>query len=109
MSAIEKKSKYHVNRLAKIILSPIVSEKSTFISERRNQISFKVLVDATKDEIKCAVELMFNVKVNTVSTLLQKGKLKRFSGKIGQRNNVKKAYVSLHAGQSLDGFLEGQQ
>jgi large subunit ribosomal protein L23 len=108
MSTVEEKSKYNVNRLAKIILSPIVSEKSTLISERRSQVSFKVLVDATKDEIKYAVELMFNVKVESVSTLLQKGKLKRFAGKVGRRNNIKKAYVSLQSGQSLDGFLGGQ-
>jgi large subunit ribosomal protein L23 len=108
MRVVEKKSKYHVSRLAKIILSPIVSEKSTFVSELHNQIVFRVLIDATKEEIRCAVELMFNVKVDTVSTLLQKGKLKRFAGKIGQRNNVKKAYVSLQAGQSIDGFLGGQ-
>jgi large subunit ribosomal protein L23 len=90
------------NRLATILVAPIVSEKGTFISERYNQVQFRVLRDAEKPEIKAAVELMFSVKVLAVRTVLQKGKVKRFGRFTGRRDHIKKAYVSLAAGQELN-------
>ena len=89
-------------RLAQVLVAPIVSEKATMIAEKRNQVLFKVLRDATKPEIKAAVELMFKVEVASVQTVVQKGKVKRFGRSIGRRDHVKKAYVSLKAGQELN-------
>ena len=89
-------------RLMKVILAPIVSEKSNMLAEKRNQMVFKVLKDATKIEIKAAVEQLFNVQVASVTTTTTKGKTKRFGRTIGRRSDVKKAYVSLAAGQELD-------
>ncbi|MDO4997764.1 MAG: 50S ribosomal protein L23 [Neisseria sp.] len=89
-------------RLTKVILAPVVSEKSNLLAEKRNQMTFKVLTDATKPEIKAAVELLFGVKVASVSTTTTKGKVKRFGRNLGRRSDVKKAYVSLVAGQELD-------
>jgi large subunit ribosomal protein L23 len=94
--------KYDENRLAQILLAPIISEKATAISEKNNQVLFKVLRDATKPEIKAAVELLFKVEVESVQTVLQKGKVKKFGRSIGRRDHVKKAYVSLKAGQELN-------
>ena len=94
--------KHAENRLAQILIAPIVSEKATMASEKHNQVLFKVLRDATKPEIKAAVELMFKVEVESVQTVLQKGKVKRFGRSIGRRDHVKKAYVSLKAGQELN-------
>ena len=90
------------NRLAQILIAPIVSEKATMASEKHNQVLFKVLRDATKPEIKAAVELMFKVEVESVQTVLQKGKVKKFGRSIGRRDHVKKAYVSLKPGQELN-------
>ena len=84
-----------------IIRSPVVTEKSTMASEA-NQVVFDVAIDATKPQIKAAVESLFSVKVAAVNTLVRKGKLKRFRGYIGRRNNVKKAVVTLVEGQSID-------
>ncbi|MBU1175350.1 MAG: 50S ribosomal protein L23 [Alphaproteobacteria bacterium] len=84
-----------------IIRNPVVTEKSTMASES-NQVVFDVAVDATKPEIKAAVEALFSVKVTAVNTLVRKGKLKRFRGHLGRRNNVKKAVVTLADGQSID-------
>ncbi|AUX62398.1 50S ribosomal protein L23 [Simonsiella muelleri ATCC 29453] len=89
-------------RLLKVILAPVVSEKSNMLAEKRNQMVFKVLKDATKIEIKAAVEQLFNVQVASVTTTTTKGKTKRFGRTIGRRSDVKKAYVSLAAGQELD-------
>lgn len=89
-------------RLMKVILAPVVSEKSNMLAEKRNQMVFKVLKDATKTEIKAAVELLFNVQVASVTTTTTKGKTKRFGRILGRRSDVKKAYVSLVAGQELD-------
>lgn len=94
--------KHAENRLAQILIAPIVSEKATMASEKHNQVLFKVLRDATKPEIKAAVELMFKVEVESVQTVLQKGKVKKFGRSIGRRDHVKKAYVSLKAGQELN-------
>ena len=89
-------------RLMKILLSPIVSEKSTAIAERTNHVAFRVMQDATKPEIKAAVELMFKVKVHSVSVLNQKDKAKRFGRAEGRRRNVRKAYVRLVQGQEIN-------
>jgi large subunit ribosomal protein L23 len=94
--------KFDQGRLAQVLVAPIVSEKATSVGEKNNQVLFKVLRDATKPEIKAAVELMFNVKVASVQTVNQKGKVKRFGGRVGRRDHVKKAYVSLQAGQELN-------
>ncbi len=89
-------------RLMKILLSPHVSEKATIIAEKTNQIAFKVMKDATKPEIKKAVELMFEVEVADVRTLNVKGKTKRTGFRNGRRKDWKKAYVSLKEGQDID-------
>ena len=83
------------------ILSPIITEKSTVLSEH-NKVVFKVAMDSTKDEIAAAVEALFNVKVTKVNTVVAKGKVKRFKGMLGKRNDVKKAIVTLQEGQSID-------
>jgi large subunit ribosomal protein L23 len=88
-------------RMYDIILAPVVTEKSTRISEQ-NQVTFKVRADAAKPEIKQAVETLFNVKVTAVNTMVTKGKTKRFKGKAYQRSDVKKAIVTLEAGQTID-------
>ena len=84
-----------------VIRSPVVTEKSTLASEH-SQVVFEVAIDATKPEIKAAVEALFSVKVKAVNTLVRKGKVKRFRGRIGVRNDVKKAVVTLVDGQSID-------
>ena len=89
-------------RLLQVILAPIVSEKSTMIAEKNQQVAFRVATNATKPEIKAAVEMLFNVKVDGVSTVNVKGKVKRFGRSIGRRSDWKKAYVSLVEGQELD-------
>jgi large subunit ribosomal protein L23 len=84
-----------------IIRSPVITEKATMLSER-SQVVFRVAIGATKPEIKVAVETLFGVKVTGVNTLVQKGKAKRFRGRPGVRSDVKKAYVQLAEGQSID-------
>ncbi|KQY79777.1 MULTISPECIES: 50S ribosomal protein L23 [Pseudomonadota] len=95
-------TKYSEGRLASVLLAPIVSEKATQVAEKHNQVLFKVLRDATKPEIKAAVELMFKVEVESVNVVQVKGKTKRFGGRAGRRDHVKKAYVALKAGQELN-------
>jgi len=89
-------------RLLQILLAPHVSEKTNRLAERHNQVAFKVLPDATKPEIKSAVETLFNVKVKGVTVLNVKGKRKRFGGRLGRRSDWRKAYVSLEAGHEID-------
>ncbi|NBV88525.1 MAG: 50S ribosomal protein L23 [Betaproteobacteria bacterium] len=89
-------------RLMKILLAPVVSEKSTQIGEQNNQVAFRVLADATKPEIAAAVELMFKVRVANVRVLNQKGKAKRHGKTAGRRRDVRKAYVSLAEGQEIN-------
>ena len=84
-----------------VIVSPAITEKSTLASEQ-NQVVFNVAKKASKPEIKAAVEALFNVKVKAVNTVLTKGKTKRFRGRPGVRSDVKKAYVMLEAGNSID-------
>jgi large subunit ribosomal protein L23 len=104
MSAASANSprKFDEGRLAQVLVEPIVSEKATAVAEKHNQVLFKVLRNATKPEIKAAVELMFKVEVESVQTINQRGKEKRFGKSIGRRDHVKKAYVSLKKGQELN-------
>ncbi len=90
------------DRLMTVLLGPIVSEKSTTIAEKNNQVAFKVLQDATKAEVKSAVELLFSVQVQSVNMINIKGKQKRFGSSMGRRNNVRKAYVCLKEGQEIN-------
>ena len=94
--------KYDEGRLSQVLVAPIISEKATRIGEKQNQVLFKVLRDATKPEIKAAVELMFKVEVASVNTIIQKGKVKRFGRTVGRRDHVKKAMVALKPGQELN-------
>ncbi len=96
-----KNVKLSEERMYQIIRSPVITEKATLISEH-NQVAFRVPLDATKPEIKVAVESLFKVKVEAVNTLRQKGKVKRFRGRVGKRNDVKKAIVTLAEGDSID-------
>ena len=84
-----------------VIVSPVITEKSTNLSEH-SQVMFDVAIDATKPEIKAAVEALFSVKVKAVNTHVRKGKVKRFRNRLGVRNDVKKAVVTLADGQSID-------
>ncbi len=84
-----------------VLRSPLITEKATALSEK-NQVAFKVAITATKPEIKTAVETLFGVKVTAVNTVLTKGKTKRFKGRPGVRSDVKKAYVTLAAGEAID-------
>ena len=90
------------NKLASVLLSPIVSEKSTIAAEENNRFVFKVQKVATKLEIKKAVELMFDVEVDSVQVLNVKGKVKRFGRSLGKRSDWKKAYVKLKSGHDID-------
>ena len=92
-------------RIYEVIRSPLVSEKSTFISQF-NYYVFKVSSNSTKMEIKNAVENIFKVDVKSVNTLNQKGKKKRFRGKVGVRAGIKKAFVKLAEGQTIDTTVE---
>ncbi len=84
-----------------LIRSPVITEKATRLSEH-GQYVFRVPLDATKPQIKAAVEALFNVQVLAVNTLVQKGKTKRFRGRPGRRTDVKKAFVRLAVGQQID-------
>lgn len=90
------------NKLANVLLAPVVSEKSTIAAEESNHFVFKVQKIATKLEIKKAVELMFDVEVDSVQVLNVKGKVKRFGRALGKRSDWKKAYVKLKAGHDID-------
>jgi large subunit ribosomal protein L23 len=97
----------NTERLMKVLLAPIVSEKSTFVGEKNNQYIFRVAQDATKPEIKAAVELMWSTKdrkieVLSVQVANVKGKEKRFGRFVGRRNHWKKAYVCLKPGQEIN-------
>lgn len=93
---------FNQDRLLQIILAPVVSEKSTFVADKHQQIVFRVNKDACKDEVKAAVELLFKVKVEAVNIANVKGKEKRFGRHMGRRKDWKKAYVCLAAGQEID-------
>jgi large subunit ribosomal protein L23 len=95
-------AKFEEGRLMQVLVAPIVSEKATMVAEKSNAVTFKVLQNATKPEIKAAVELMFKVEVKGVSVVNTKGKAKRFGKTMGRRDNVRKAYVTLQPGQELN-------
>lgn len=94
-------------RLMQVILAPVISEKSTLVADKHEQVIFKVVPNATKPEVKHAVELMFNVKVDSVQMVNVKGKNKRFGRFMGSRKNWKKAYVCLQPGQEIN-FAAGE-
>ena len=83
------------------ILRPVITEKATIANEN-GQVTFAVAINATKPQIKAAVEMLFNVKVTAVNTLVQKGKTKTFRGRLGRRSDMKKAIVTLAEGQNID-------
>jgi large subunit ribosomal protein L23 len=89
-------------RLMTILLSPVISEKSTMVAEQNEQVIFNVMQDATKLEVKAAVELMFNVQVDSVNILNRKGKEKRFGKFMGRRNHERRAFVCLKPGQEIN-------
>ncbi|MBU3696231.1 50S ribosomal protein L23 [Dechloromonas sp.] len=93
-------------RLMQVLLAPQISEKATYIADKYEQVVFRVASDATKPEIKAAVELLFKVEVEGVQVANVKGKVKRFKGATGRRKGWKKAYVSLKPGQEIN-FVEG--
>lgn len=88
--------------LYKVILGSIVSEKSTMVGEKNNQYVFEVVPEATKEDVKAAVALLFKVQVKSVQILNQKGKNKRSGRGVGKRSDVRKAYVSLAEGQEIN-------
>ena len=95
------KAKVSLNRAYDLIRKPVITEKATMGIEN-NQITFRVLLDASKPEIKAAVEKLFSVEVTAVNTIRQRGKVKRFKGKPGKRSDYKKAIISLAEGHSID-------
>ena len=99
--------KYNNERLMTLLLAPVISEKGTYIADKHEQVVFRVAQDATKPEIKAAVELMFKVEVESVQVSNVKGKEKRFGRFIGRRRNWKKAYVCLKPGQEINFAAEG--
>jgi len=97
--------KFSEERLMKVLLAPIISEKATFVAEKNEQIVFKVLPDATKPEIKAAVEMLFKVEVESVQTVNREGKQKRSGRFNGRRNHTTRAFVCLKPGQEIN-FVE---
>ncbi len=93
---------FNPERLATVLLAPVVSEKGTYIAEKHEQVIFRVMQDATKPEVKAAVEAMFKVDVESVQIANVGGKHKRFGRFTGKRRNWKKAYVSLKPGQEIN-------
>lgn len=100
--------KFSQERLMNVLQAPQISEKATYVSEKYEQVIFRVETTATKPEIKAAVELMFKVNVESVQVALVKGKQKRFGKFMGRRKDWKKAYVCLAPGQKIN-FSESEQ
>ena len=100
--------KFNEERLLNILLAPQISEKATFVAEKFEQVIFRVVSDATKPEVKAAVEKLFNVTVDSVQISNVKGKQKRFGRSVGRRQDWKKAYVCLAAGQEIN-FAASEQ
>ncbi len=100
--------KFNEERLLNILLAPQISEKATYVAELNEQVIFRVASDATKPEIKAAVEKLFNVTVDSVQISNVKGKQKRFGRYMGSRKDWKKAYVCLAAGQEIN-FAASEQ
>jgi large subunit ribosomal protein L23 len=101
LNARKRAAKMSREAMYEVIRSPVITEKATILNER-GQVTLRVALDATKPEIKLAVETLFGVKVMGVNTLITKGKTKRFRGRPGVRSDVKKAIVQLADGQSID-------
>jgi large subunit ribosomal protein L23 len=101
-SAAPAGPRFAVDRLMTVVLAPVVSEKSTFVADRNRQYVFRVADDATKPQIKAAVELMFKTKVEGVTVSNVKGKERRFGRTIGRKRSWKKAYVRLAEGQEIN-------
>nr|WP_287365379.1 50S ribosomal protein L23 [Thauera sp.] len=101
MSAISQE------RLLQVLLAPQISEKATFVADKNEQVVFKVAADATKPEVKAAVEALFKVEVESVQVLNVKGKTKRFGKTMGRRKDWKKAFVCLKPGQEIN-FAAGE-
>jgi len=99
MTAVKK---YNAEQLMNVVLAPVVSEKSTFVADQNRQYVFRVSDDATKPQIKAAIELMFKTKVDDVTVLNVKGKERRFGRLSGRRRSWKKAYVRLAEGQEIN-------
>ncbi len=95
-------TKAAAERLYRVLIAPIVSEKSTMIADKHNQVAFKVVQDATRQEVKAAIELLFKVEVDSVQILNRRGKEKRFGRTPGRRANLRKAYVCLKPGQEIN-------
>ena len=93
-------------RLMKVLLSPVVSEKATYVAEKHNQVMFRVMRDATKPEIRAAVENLFKVRVTGVQVLNRKGKVRRAGKTVGRTNHSKLAYVSLAPDDQIDFTVE---
>jgi large subunit ribosomal protein L23 len=99
-------TQFNQERLLQVLLAPQVTEKATMIAELNNQVIFLVTPDATKPEIKAAVEMLFKVRVSSVQVMNTKGKAKRFGRSMGRRSDVRKAFVCLEPGQEIN-FAEG--
>ena len=99
-------AKFNPERLMQVLLAPQISEKATFVADKNEQVIFIVAPDATKPEIKAAVELLFKVQVESVQVANVKGKSKRFGRSMGRRSDVRKAFVCLKPGQEIN-FAEG--
>jgi len=99
-------TKFNEERLLQVLLAPQISEKATHIADKNEQVIFIVAPDATKPEIKAAVELLFKVQVESVQVANLKGKTKRFGRNMGRRSDVRKAFVCLKPGQEIN-FAEG--
>jgi large subunit ribosomal protein L23 len=97
---------FNQERLLQVLVAPQISEKATYIAEKNEQVIFVVMSDATKPEIKAAVELLFKVQVKSVQVTNQKGKTKRVGRNTGRRSDVRKAFVCLKPGQEIN-FAEG--
>ncbi|MEQ1589681.1 MAG: 50S ribosomal protein L23 [Gallionella sp.] len=95
-------NQYSPERLMRVVIAPQISEKATYVADKHEQVVFRVLRDATKSEIKAAVEMLFKVQVNKVQVACVKGKQKRFGRIMGRQNNWKKAYVCLVPGQEIN-------
>ena len=101
-------SAYSQERLLQVLLAPQISEKATWVADKNEQVIFKVAPDATKPEVKAAVELLFKVQVESVQIANVKGKQKRFGRFMGRRKDWKKAFVCLKPGQEIS-FAAGEQ
>ena len=95
-------SNFNQERLLQVLVAPQISEKATFIADKNEQVVFFVIPDATKPEVKAAVELLFKVQVESVQISVLKGKQKRFGRLMGRRSDAKKAFVCLKPGQEIN-------